>query len=382
MSETLQKYTAVSRQRLKDYPIDCHDLVGSVRRLTPWTLVFEHNKPPLSPTPSYIKDTVALDKGSSFFVITHSSGEFSMLIMDTETNYNKVLSRAGAFTPQYTIRPIQQDEEPAPEKTFSSSPKISELADLQCYLKAYFYKICDDKIDELARERRMWREKGPGAFPASDSPNPKADKNKKRKPRRLKKKNQDPNNETQDRHGRRGTGHRDHPRGFEGSQSLLPDGSPLSPYGHKQSRRSETRKRIRSQSPPPRHDVNTSISHSFVHNPAPGQLSGRSLLGLANIAFGDALQVVLSRMPLLEELSNVEPNEETSPPGSSLQGDIDWIIPDLASLDRGIAVQLNHALHLRQTVEDPSDPRLAAYDSEVEAAFAQALERIRRAEED
>lgn len=38
----------------------------------------------------------------------------------------------------------------------------------------------------------MWREKGPGAFPASDSPNPKADRNKKRKPRRSKRKNQDP----------------------------------------------------------------------------------------------------------------------------------------------------------------------------------------------
>lgn len=188
--------------------------------------------------------------------------------------------------------------------------------------------------------------------------------------------------ETQDRPGRCGAGHKDHPRGFVGRQSLLPDGPPLSPYGPNQSRGSETRKRIRSQSPPPRHDASTSISHSFVHNQVSGQLSGRFLLRLANIAFGEALQVVLSGMPLLRELLNLEPNEETSPPGSSSQGERDWIIPDLANLDRGIAVQFDNALRLRRAIEDPSDPRLDAYDSEVQAAFARALERIRTAEED
>lgn len=67
-NQTLQKYTVVT-QLLKDYPVDCHDLVESVGRLTSWTLVFVHQKPSPPPTSKYIKGIVALNKRWVAFVM-------------------------------------------------------------------------------------------------------------------------------------------------------------------------------------------------------------------------------------------------------------------------------------------------------------------------
>lgn len=92
------------------------------------------------------------------------------------------------------------------------------------------------------------------------------------------------------------------------------------------------------------------------------------------------MQVVLSGMPLLHELSNVERTEEPSPSGSPSQGHRTRLVPGLALLDPGIADQYEDATCLRGAIDDPSDPRLVAYDTKVQAAVTQALERIRRGE--
>ncbi|KAG8945203.1 hypothetical protein FRC04_001109 [Tulasnella sp. 424] len=373
-NETLQKYTVVTRL-FKDYPIDCHDLVGSVCRLTPWALIFEHHGTTSPPALKEIKGIAKLNTKTKIHVIAHSSRDFSIVLFRTQNNLNKVFSRANDFAPQYTARLIQKDEETAPERKFSASPKISELADLQCYLKAFFYKACNDEVDKLARERRMWRE---GPVPPADSPDPTAGKDKSSKSRRLRRKDHE---------------HDAIERARRSFQAALRDGrGPLSngfipplPVPNPP-RPSNTRKRFRSPSPPPppSNRPRTSIAPSFTYKQVieqlPTAIFGRLLLQLANTAFRDALQVVLSGMPLLKELSNVERTEEASPSGSPSQGHRTRLVPGVALLEPGIADQYEDAICLHRAIDDPSDPRLVAYDTQVQDAITQALERIRRGE--
>lgn len=85
-------------------------------------------------------------------------------------------------------------------------------------------------------------------------------------------------------------------------------------------------------------------------------------------------------MSLLKELSNVERTEEASPPGSPSQGHRTRLVPGVALLEPGIADQYEDAICLHRAIDDPSDPRPVAYDTQVQDAITQALERIRRGE--
>ncbi|KAG8912819.1 hypothetical protein FRC01_004878, partial [Tulasnella sp. 417] len=176
-NQTLQKYTVVT-PALQHYRIDGSDLVGSIQRLTPWTLVFEHRKKAKRPVqPKYVRNLMSFDSSTVLYVISHPSGQFSILFMTSESDMNTILNHPDHFAPKYSVRRIQRPEEPVPERTFSPNTKISELADVQCYLKAYFQRIYDARVEEKARKKREKQEKstapGPSTLEDADSAKPK-----------------------------------------------------------------------------------------------------------------------------------------------------------------------------------------------------------------
>lgn len=82
------------------------------------------------------------------YVLAHPSKKLSILLMDTESNMNRIIDHADHFAPNYSVGRIQQPEQPRPSQTFVQNLKVSELADVQCYIKAYLYQICDARVEE------------------------------------------------------------------------------------------------------------------------------------------------------------------------------------------------------------------------------------------
>lgn len=93
-------------------------------------------------------DVACCSPSTTVYIIAHPSEKFSILLMSTESDMNTIINHAPNFAPKYLVRRIQPPEEPTPSSIFCQSPKVSELADIQCYLKAYFYQIYDARVDE------------------------------------------------------------------------------------------------------------------------------------------------------------------------------------------------------------------------------------------
>ncbi|KAG8901379.1 hypothetical protein FRC00_007512 [Tulasnella sp. 408] len=362
-NQTLQNFIPIS-QSLKQIKIDCHNLVRTVRRVTKWTLVLEHHGTSNPPAPKDIRN--ALNAGLN------------------EAEMDQIIAHASRFAPQYTIRRIQQEEEPSPKQTFASSSKVSEIADLQCFLKAYFYKICDERVEDKARRQRIKEEKKTKTreFPDWQAPATSKKKASHMEPGEGGKVTK-PGDSNQHPPAT-GSGHSS--RTIPSSIMFLPRPL-LRPRPSQPPPPTAGRRRNRSESPqpsaPPPHlgaPSSNQISNGNSSQPQ-STISGHAARQMAIEIYQEVVDAAVSGVPLMLELLGSSEEEQVTPATSSSRGTAHPIVRGLEYLDAGMAAQLEHAIRLRRLIVDPTEPRLALYDEQVRAAVDRARERRLKVQE-
>ncbi|KAG8902154.1 hypothetical protein FRC00_001111 [Tulasnella sp. 408] len=277
-----------------------------------------------------------------------------------------ILNNAPNFAPKYLVRRIQQPEEPAPSPTFSQNVNISEIADVQCYLKAYFYQIYDARVDEKARKQQEKREK----IIATGTPTVQVPEGGKPKPKRSRRaKHIDIRSPSPEFYK---------PPSSAAEPIIPPLPTPVPPRPETPLLRSSTSKRSHPTSSPPTDTTSTSSFPDGTVLQQQPNISSPSVLQIPNDTFREVLNVVNSGLALLHELLNVETedSEQQSPSGDLTQDSGDRLIHGLSLLDARTADRFENAIRLRRGVEDPTDPRLVEYDTAVQAALTQVLEQL------
>lgn len=359
------------------------------------------------------------------YVIAHSSQDFSVIFTNTKKNLDSIFKSARKFAPQYSIRHIQQTGEPTPQRSLSPNPKISEIADVQWFIKAYFYQICDDRIEE---SMAIFTNSDAG-IADSFSKSPEAMKTNSADdltPKHSRKSTTTSGNEIrQEQQGVRRTSEFLHhparslcrtrllflwvisltdPLPFEERYNhpetpatghicsssgdtkvpelILP--RPLLRPGCAQSALVAAIKK-RPYSPPPPLFTFTSIpvATSSVRNPSihkQGNVSRRTprILRVSNECIEWVLEALEPAIPCLLELLE---NDSSKPDGPSKNLVLENESPGFAALalfDPKIQERLSYAVSLRRQIRDPMHSKLVAHEELIEATIKDALVRIRK----
>ncbi|KAG8902158.1 hypothetical protein FRC00_001115 [Tulasnella sp. 408] len=253
---------------------------------------------------------------------------------------------------------------------------MSEIADVQWFIKAYFYQICDDRIEEKARKQQPNRASDPAPETSRGSTTTSGNEIRQEQPGARKTKPDSCPEIPATGHICSSSGSLKAPQVISPRPFFRPDCAQSAVV-------STTKKRALSP-PPPLFSVTSIPVASFpVRNPSirtKGNVSRRTsrTLKVSTECLEWVLKALEAAMPCLLELLDNDPGKpdgrsknlvlENEPPGFA----------GLALLDPNTQERLSYVVALRRQIRDPSDPRLVAHDTLTEATLKDALARIRK----
>ncbi|KAG8938275.1 hypothetical protein FRC04_009185 [Tulasnella sp. 424] len=324
--ETLKRYTIVS-SRLQTRRVNWGKLPEEVERLTAAALVFEHCSADTRELDEVsLRQRARLSLYARIHILRSNTRNISIVLCDREADAEVILRNANGL-PEYTIRRIQRarpapDSSTSPEiRVASAAGRLTELEELQWYLKAMFHHRREERDEEESRN----------FFKGSYS----------------------------DKFGTYSY--------QEAGPSNLRQNAP------------DTRRLPADITPfPPAHPL---AQHHFpvfdarrphvLPSPSTGYADGedqssagyRLLILLVNIAVREALNVALEGVPLLESMQNS---------GSAPVLNQFPILPRGTPIEPHIVSEFERIILLRRNVPDPTHPDIVTFDARVRAAVFRA----------
>ncbi|KAG8981690.1 hypothetical protein FRB90_007068 [Tulasnella sp. 427] len=365
-SEVLQKYIIVTPS-FSEIPFDQNHLGPFVEELTQWALIFDHQDGiKTAPNPKYIRNTLFMKPTWTCHVLEHASHTFSVVIFSAEGHVEKALRNKHFFADKYVVRNLRTEDNATttptpvqPDPNVTSKHNISEEAEIQWYLKAYFLELAEEKDQKLIEHLNSadLSEPVPDSLLSHLGPIP-GEKKKARK------------------RGGKGKARADGERMTSASTTTYaPDTNPEVPSS------SAT---LPSPPPPTSNAIAGLTSSKRLRSPSPDQTETASvlntedekhsaLMAVLNDALGDVLQVALACKPLLQEIAQADNavHQEAQEQGYSLLPEL-----QLPGVDKSIITQLKDIHRLRCAVPVPLDSRVVSHDLKMRASVYKALTRI------